>query len=212
MSTQHREDLSALIDGELDAQPSRFALKRVEHDAELRGCWSRYHLIGAAMRRTDTLVLRADLVERVSAGIADAAVPRRGAGAAVLRWAAGGAIAASVAVVALVAMRPDASTETGGEPLVASAPQATPATGQVPVVPLRATDLQPDMNGAAQTVAATEGQPLGPAVLVDPRIESYLIRHNQALSAQGRAGFVSYVPVVASPQPAGTVRTADGRR
>lgn len=210
-SNESRAQLSALVDGELDAQASRFLLRRLDNDAELRSSWDRFHVAGNCLRRTPMLLLPDGFAERVSAALDAEQAPRRGIGA-VARWTGGAAVAASVALLALLAARPTP------EP---AAPVPTIAsTGAVAESPLREQDLRPDFSRIpAQTVAATQSRELGqgagagPGFLSDPRIEAYLVRHNQALQAQGRASFVPYVYVVAQPGQ-GTVRPAavDGVR
>ena len=49
MDSISRENLSALMDGELSAEPTRFLLRRLEHDPELGATWSRWHLIRACL-------------------------------------------------------------------------------------------------------------------------------------------------------------------
>ena len=46
----HREQLSALIDGALDADRSRFLLRRLQHDGALADDLSRWQLAGDALR------------------------------------------------------------------------------------------------------------------------------------------------------------------
>ena len=45
-----REQLSALMDGALPADQTRFLLRRLQHDAPLAGCWERWRLTGEVMR------------------------------------------------------------------------------------------------------------------------------------------------------------------
>jgi len=45
-----KERLSALIDGELESGELQAYLARIKADAELRGAWNTYHLIGDALR------------------------------------------------------------------------------------------------------------------------------------------------------------------
>lgn len=147
----YREQLSAMMDGALSADESRFLLRRMQHDAELAGCWERWQLFGDAMRGQTGTALPADFSRRVARAIADDTRARRAAAqdaepapaadAAVawrqrLRWGGGAALAASVAIAALISTRQpaldDASTAT---PAVAAhapstaAPTAAPATG-----------------------------------------------------------------------------------
>ncbi|HOV58400.1 MAG TPA: sigma-E factor negative regulatory protein, partial [Rhodanobacteraceae bacterium] len=51
MSEQLREQLSALMDGELDPDGARFLLRRIAADADLKRRWERQHLARAALRR-----------------------------------------------------------------------------------------------------------------------------------------------------------------
>ena len=199
------QQLSALADGELEAGAARFLLKRVEHDQDLRARWGRYHVAQACLRRAPLQLMPAGFAARVAAALEAERHPRRMA-APLLRWAGGAAVAASVAVLALLAAQPAGGpTATPG---VEAPAQVAASTGAVREAPLREQDLRPDFSRIpAQTVAATQTRDLGaaPAMLTDPRIEDYLVRHNQALQAQGRASFVPYVYVVAQPAE-GTVR------
>lgn len=130
MNEATQEQLSALLDGELPSDELRFLMRRLEVDADLARRWSRFQIAGAVLRREQTpLRLRPDFVaaviERLDAEVVPVAqIPL---GRRVLRWAAGGAIAASVAVAALVASRPpvEAGSPGAAAPLVAaSAPVA----------------------------------------------------------------------------------------
>ena len=46
----YRQQLSALIDGELPADEARFLLRRLQHDDELSGCHERWQLCGDVLR------------------------------------------------------------------------------------------------------------------------------------------------------------------
>lgn len=204
----HDAQLSALVDGELAAPASRFLLKRLEHDAVLRRRWASYHLAGACMRHAPLALMPDGFAERVSAALAAERAPRRALGG-VARWTGGAAVAASVALLALLAARTPAEQVVAPEPALAS-------SGAVIESPLREQDLRPDFGIPAQTVAATQTRELGtgsvdagPGFLSDPRIEDYLVRHNQAVQAQGRAAFMPYVHVVSQPLQ-GTVRPLQG--
>jgi len=50
MNEAHRENLSALTDGELEFDQVRFILRRAEHDAGLRISWSSYHVARDCLR------------------------------------------------------------------------------------------------------------------------------------------------------------------
>ncbi len=91
------EELSAFMDGELDAERARFLHHRLSHDAELRARWERWQLLSSSLRR-QAQPLPADFADRVAraldADIATAAQPRH----RTLRWAGGTALAASLVV------------------------------------------------------------------------------------------------------------------
>ncbi|MGH8082827.1 MAG: sigma-E factor negative regulatory protein [Lysobacter sp.] len=147
-----RENLSALFDGELDADGARFALKRLGHDAQWRDTCGRWQLCGDVLRgqaqgKAAPGFAGAGFADRVAAAIvADAALqasrdsvpqseaglkPRRAAGSR-RGWIGGAALAASVAVAALFVARPF-SDETGSgaaDPTQVAAQSANVATAQ----------------------------------------------------------------------------------
>lgn len=125
MDPTSREDLSALMDGELAAEPTRFLLRRLDHDPELGATWSRWHLIRACLvsdsARMSVPQRDNDFASRVVAAVQVEAVPR----SRQRHWArymAGGAIAAGVAVAALMLNTPNPRV---GAP--ASVTQSSPA-------------------------------------------------------------------------------------
>jgi sigma-E factor negative regulatory protein RseA len=68
-----KQQLSDLMDGELDAVRSDAAWKSLSSDTELRDCWRTYHLIGDYMRGevvTDS-VARAAPTDKIMARLAD---------------------------------------------------------------------------------------------------------------------------------------------
>lgn len=148
MDRTSREDLSALMDGELAAEPTRFLLRRLDHDPELGALWSRWHLIRACLA-ADTARLPADGLDsgftaRVAAAVAAEAAPLRTRSRHWTRYVGGGAIAASVAVAALMLNVPhnqsSASLPVAQARSVAS---ATVATATADVAPAAANDLAP---------------------------------------------------------------------
>lgn len=138
MTDSHRENLSAGMDGELTGEELRFLLRRVDHDAALQRAWSRYHLARDGLRRQVAPLASADFASRVLQAIeqeSGVAVGGQGRRRSWLRWSAGGAIAASVAVAALMVTQP---VGPGGEasttPQVASAAPDPSTAGQGMVV------------------------------------------------------------------------------
>ncbi|MCC8446303.1 sigma-E factor negative regulatory protein, partial [Xanthomonas translucens] len=108
----YRQQLSALIDGELPADEARFVLRRLQHDEELSGCHERWQLCGDILRGRVCMPAPADFGERVRQAVAaeaqradaarasDAAGSRRS-----WRWGGSAALAASVAAIALFMTR-----------------------------------------------------------------------------------------------------------
>ena len=139
----NRRQLSAMLDGELSPDQARFMLRRLQHDTELAACWERWQVCGDVLRGRGHALLPADFSKRVAEAIAapaDATAPAPVAAPhrphRLLRWG-GGALAASVALVALFMARqmPDAQApalvETTGA--ARAVPAVVDATPRVPV-------------------------------------------------------------------------------
>ena len=120
MSNEIREQLSALMDGELPRDQVRFLLRRVDADAQLGQTWTRYQLASSVLHRSAVLPLREDFSDALMQKLAEG---QSSIGKRVMRWAGGSAIAAAVAVFALVSTRPGVN-----------APQATATLASVPPV------------------------------------------------------------------------------
>ena len=69
--------LSAMFDGELPAAECELLSRRIDRDDNLRARWSRYALIGAAMRSEPVATARSGFAGRVSAALETASRPRR---------------------------------------------------------------------------------------------------------------------------------------
>lgn len=160
----HRQQLSALIDGELSADQARFLIRRLEHDQELSACQERWQIAGDVLRGQLGAVAPADFAARVALALppATSARPqpvtlagrRRG-------WALGGAMAAALALLAVLLLP---STLAPGVPAatvaIEPADSVAPATPSVPApaasVPLPAT---PALAPAAQPVQLAVATP-----------------------------------------------------
>jgi sigma-E factor negative regulatory protein RseA len=204
MTQPIEEQLSAFMDGELGRDEARFLLRRAERDSGLVQRWTRYHVVRQALRRQEIVALRVDFAQAVMAQIAeaDAAPIARNAW---VRWGSGGAIAAAVAVAALMVTKP--ATEPEIAPLAASANPPRPAV-VAPSNPVQIaaanTSLAPPLvpNSPIQTTAASFGSDLTEPVAFDPRLQSYLIRHYEAVGSTSQPDFVPYVLLVQPPQNA----------
>ena len=198
MKESLNEQISALADGELGADESRFALKRLQADADLRQAWSRTHLVRDCLRRErDLAPAPAAFAAGVIARIDSAETAPRTGVHPWLRNAAGGLIAAGVAAAALFAVAPSAPVAPSPETAIASAaPAPEPAIVSTPVT----TD---DLRLPIGAVPASDSivTPLRPvsAMVHDPRLDQYLIQHSDATLTGARGGYVPYVYIVASP-------------
>ncbi|MBO9878586.1 sigma-E factor negative regulatory protein [Xanthomonas sp. D-99] len=139
----YRQQLSALVDGELSADESRFLLRRLAHDEELAGCHERWQLCGDVLRGAASAPAPLDFAARVRGAIAEEPAPQAQPAArpgARWRWGGGAAIAASVAAIAMFLARerlPDTAAPGAETPVYATAAQLPPAsqTPQAPVAP-----------------------------------------------------------------------------
>ena len=182
----HGEPLSALMDGTLSDDESRFLLRRMQHDAELAGRWERWQFYGDAMRGCAGRALPADFNRRIALAIAaeseassahhdmalDAvagdprsrALPPSAVAARrpLLRWGGGAALAASVAFAAIVGLRPDTSvvpdagSSVGGAALVGAA--SPDSAADTPAAPASATSAAAVAAATADDQAPAAGQ------------------------------------------------------
>ena len=122
MTDTHRENLSAGMDGELTQEELRFLLRRLDHDTALQQAWSRYHVARDGLRRQQPPLASAGFPVRVMLAIEQETAVVAGSGRRRhwLRWSAGGAIAATVAVAALLVTQPAGPGGDGATPQVAA--------------------------------------------------------------------------------------------
>lgn len=204
MSTDSKEHLSELMDGEIGGETGRFILRRLEASTELRDTWARYHLIRDCMRYQDRGFAGDELSLRVRRAIEGTgnASGQDASVASAPRWlrpAAGFAVAAVVAVMAVVAVAPNLSTTPGGVTQELASGESEPFTS--PNILSRAPiSRQVSVNGGNNEAAAR-------------KMNSYLLRHYQVAGSSAGNGFVSFVPIVisksATQQP---TQTDDGVR
>ncbi len=178
------EKLSALIDNELDELERARVLRELGRDDGLAEQWSRYHIIGLAMRR-EPIAPVTGLPERVAQALksdpGDHATPASGGGRSPFRGAGRFAIAASVAGVLLV----------GG--------MTVKLYDDGPVDTAASTAQQVAVNSTAQQVAVNDDTLHWEGA--DPRSEdalnALLIEHGEFTSASGMNGLTAYTKFVA---------------
>ncbi len=190
MNKDSLEHLSCLMDGEIQRDTSKFLVRRLGTDKDMRNTWDRYHLIRDCLRHADGGVVHTSLSQRVSVALAAEKVDDASLAAArrsASRWArpfAGAAIAATVALMAVYAVAP-----------VDQSPGSSPAESVAagPVQPFTSPNMlvsgplsRPvNLSGTADRQAST-------------RMKSYLLRHYQVAGSSAGKGFVSFVPIVAA--------------
>ena len=219
MTEKLRQSLSAVMDDEADAFELRRVLDELDRDSELRGVWSRYHLIGAAMRgeraRQSTLGAEAGLGDRVWEALTEEggsmAAAESSAGADVPAtarpgrrvWAGrltGLAVAATVAFAVVVGFDDlqqaggGAPTVAGVEPAAATPAAATPA-GSTAAAPAARTPMPAADAALARVRLASE---VSPSDL--RRAQAYMLHHAQQ-QALNQAGMMSLVKMATYEKP-----------
>lgn len=125
------QQLSALVDGDLAPDQARFLLRRMQHDTELSGCLERWQLCGDVLRGQARALAPAGFADRIAAAIAAESVqPAVKASSSryrgnLAKWG-GGALAASVAAIALFMVRQQVPDDTPAQAAPTMASQ-TPA-------------------------------------------------------------------------------------
>ncbi len=151
--------LSAMFDGELPVTECELLSRRIDRDENLRARWSRYALIGAAMRSEPVATARSGFARRVSAALRGAdQIPRSRRGRKVFLSAAlSASLVVTVAGLSISLLRytaPDA----GAGNVARATPGRVEATAALPVV----AGADAGRNGAALATIArgSNGEPV----------------------------------------------------
>lgn len=170
-----KEKISELLDDELNDLEHYRLMQTLEDNRELRGVWERYHLMRAAMRKELDIMVSPNLADRVGASIRagqpESAQPagRSSRFPRYTRAAAGLAIAASVAMVAIFTLQP---LSPSGAPESSLALQKSPTALAV--------------SGPAKAAPAARQSTLN----------TYLVEHSEFTPNAGMNGMMSYVRIV----------------
>lgn len=228
----HRQQLSAMLDGELSPDEAKFMLRRLQHDAELATCWERWQVCGDVLRGQRNALLPSDFAARVAravagGGPASEAARAQAPGAArkprLVRWGGGAAMAASVALLAVFAGRqlPDPGAAAEGAtpaPIVAAGPSADRVASPVdaPDAVADAGDRQPaspvqDASGALAAAVAVAEVPRRAA---ERRSRAQAQRAASRLQSQRQAeapvALAASAPVLRMPDAGIATSVADG--
>ncbi len=150
---QVESQLSAMFDGELPVAECELLSRRIDRDEVLRARWSRYALIGAAMRSEPVAAARSGFATRVSAALSAEGRPR-GRRQRRMWWnsALAATLVAGVAGLSIAMLRDDAS-RFGARGVVAAVPGASRAA-----------------EPAATVAAVPDGVLLAPIVAPSPAV------------------------------------------
>jgi sigma-E factor negative regulatory protein RseA len=188
MTTESNEHLSQLMDGEIGGETGRFVLRRLEASSELRATWARYHLIRDCLRHQDRGFANDNLsarVRRALEGSTESSVAKAGTRNTVMgRWmrpAAGFAVAAAVALMAVIAVAPNLPTGSADIPQSLATAESQPFTSPN-ILSRSPPSRQVNLTGGNEPAAG--------------KMNSYLLRHYQVAGSSGGNGFVAFVPIV----------------
>lgn len=186
--------LSAMFDGELPAAECELLARRIDREENLRACWSRYALIGAAMRSEPVATARRGFAARVSAALAGRSTAARRRQN--LWWSAAlaASLVAGVAGVSVMMLRDAALRQEGAVAAVAAVgvtPLASMNVAQVSsqaagrVAPAPASDVRglnaapsyvtPAARGSANTFLRTQ---LADYIVAHSAFSTPLVRRN----------------------------------
>lgn len=183
MTTTNRQDehLSALLDGETERFETRRMVDALLENAELRGRWARYHLIGETLRQEQPMLADASfsarVMERIQQEGMDQPVPER-QGRRWMRPVLGLAMAASVAGAMVIGL------------------QSMLGPGDVGGHGLQQSPMEASVAPAGQA-ASDPGYHVPNQLESYMRMNSYLLSHVEQSGAQGvmpYARMVGYAP------------------
>jgi sigma-E factor negative regulatory protein RseA len=176
-----KEQLSALVDNELDELEEHRVLAALKGDPTLRNIWERYHLVRAALHQDLEVVVARDLAERVAQRIA--AEPSAAAAFQrhhINRLIGTLAIAASVAAVAIVGVQ--WLQQPTPMPILKNLATNTPASTTAPV------PVQVSLSGNARWDTKNPD--------AENALNAYLVEHGEFASTAGIGGMMPYVRAV----------------
>lgn len=177
-----KEQLSALVDDELDQREMDDALAWLAKDTEASARWARYNLIRDTLHKNLPDQLADGLQQRVHAALENephilAPQARRWGMPAMAKQAAGLAIAASVTAVAILGVQ-----------------QMNPAQPEVGVAAIAQNEPAAKMpeKQEFERLPMLAQQPAKPK----PELNPYLVKHNEYSVTTGRQGMLPYVRIV----------------
>lgn len=191
------EQLSALMDDQLEADQLRFLLQGLKDDDEAREKWRRYHVIGEALRGAPARSLEADFSAAVMAEIeSDSVSSNNNDGLsnepAWVKRLVSFAVAASVATVAVFVANDRGAFEDSQTPaaIVASVPVEASLSNSANSSPV----LQ------ASTVASSVAQWSEVPSDIQQKLDRYLLNHAQSATGVPGQNMSQYIRLVGHRQ------------
>ena len=187
MNENYREQVSALMDGELE-NDSTSILKELSDNHEYQQVWCRYHLVGESLRGNLPSHIDLKLADRVSAVIKDephVLAPKHMV-THFFKPVMGFAIAASVAIVAILGVR-----QTGTSP--SNIPTQSVAVHQPEIISPQPQLANLSTEQEAQQPFLTYKMPANATA----RLNRYLVNYNEYRTNAGVQGMLPYVRIVA---------------
>jgi len=196
---EQESQLSAMFDGELPAAECELLSRRLTREENLRATWSRYAVIGAALRAEPVARVNPNFARRVSAGLQAApAAAAAGMSARLSRpWrsaALGAGLAAGVAGAAIMLLR--SGLPATQDSLVAYSPTVTraalPAAASIQAVSVTtrpSLDSMTASNEPASYVVPPRSSSAAPAVSAS--LANYVLAHSAVMSPLSRPNVVS---------------------
>jgi sigma-E factor negative regulatory protein RseA len=183
MTEQENERLSALVDNEISEDEISMEINKLSRNSVIRDTWSRYHLIGDAMRGETGSLYNSGLAEAISKQLENepvvlvpAAIKRPGK--IRKRSYAGMAVAASLAAVAVV-----------------MAPQMINPEGSERQQPSLATKQRPDTQTLYVAEDGTRWELLKKPE-VESRLNAYLVNHQERSPSSNIKGIMPFANFV----------------
>lgn len=187
MNNYENEQLSALVDDELDVEQASIFNKLINDD-ETKDTWSRYHLIGDCLRDHVPEKISSQVATRVANTLRNepTILAPRTTKRFNIKPIAGFAIAASVAMLAVFGVQRSNEVNTSSD------------------VPTIAANQVNSSNAQPQSFSFPEVQVLPAAVrksdtpesVANQRLNNYLMNHNEYRSNGGMNGILPYVRIV----------------
>jgi negative regulator of sigma E activity len=114
MSDKSNQNMSELMDGELGSDCSKFLIKRMQSDEQLSRSWHNYHMLRSGLQQDHNAPLMSDLGAQVVARLQQQGTQEHVESHRFSSWLrplAGGAIAASMALFAVLMLSPGAGQD-----------------------------------------------------------------------------------------------------